>query len=167
MTRSYDRNRVRVTGQDVAAPWPPGRIGCAAGVGAAEVLDLAFIVARPPQINPLAADPADTSSRRQRGERADRRRLSRLAVRDRDLMVQHRIFSSLTSTPRCARSSSTSRKLRLKRKHSHTAWWITSAGNRWRLSEIGFTTTHPNHGLRRPGGSVPAVLQNSPPPQVA
>ena len=62
-------------------------------------------------------------------------------------MVQHRIVSQLTSIPRYASSASTSRKLGLKRKYSHTAWRMTSAGNRWRLNEIGFTKIHPGQRL--------------------
>ena len=65
-------------------------------------------------------------------------------------MVQHRIVLWLTWIPRCASSSSTSRKLRLNRKYSYTAWRITSAGSRWRLNEIGFTKHHPRQRLRLP-----------------
>ena len=49
----------------------------------------------------------------------------------------------LTSIPCPASSSSTSRRLRLDRKCSHTAWRVTSAGNRWRLNEIGSRNTIP------------------------
>ena len=70
---------------------------------------------------------------------------------------QDRIASYDTDTPRSASRSSTSRKLRVKRWYSQTAWLIISGGNRWRqyrdfigpiVSPTGVNLTMPAEGKR-------------------
>ncbi len=48
-----------------------------------------------------------------------------------NVSAHRRTVSWLTTMPRAASISSTMRKLSGKRKYSHTAWLMTSAGNRY------------------------------------
>lgn len=59
-----------------------------------------------------------------------RRRRKFAAIRGPNLITQQRTDSRLTSIARWASSSSTSRMESVKRKYSHTAYRITSGGNR-------------------------------------
>ena len=62
-----------------------------------------------------------------------RRRRSFLAYDWPNLRHHLRIASYVTLTPRSKSNSSTSRKLKQKRKYSHTAWLTISTGKRWFL----------------------------------
>jgi hypothetical protein len=61
---------------------------------------------------------------------------------------------------RWASNSSASRKLSLNRKHSHKAWQMTSAGNRWHWNEISFTKHHPHERLTLSGDKFALAGQN-------
>ena len=115
-----------------------------------EVQDLAFVVNCTPQISSPCADPTDHLVQMPAGRRCRSAAFQALGNErpELDRPAPDRLLAD--AIPRCARSSSTPRKLRLKRKYSHTAWRMTSAGNRWRLNEIDFTKHHPRQRFRPP-----------------
>src|SRR5215469_4597411 len=77
-----------------------------------------------------------TSSRCQVSPGCGRRRRSLLAKSAPNFRHQCRMLSWVTTMPRSARISSTSRRLKLKTWYSHTEWLMISAGNRWRGYEV-------------------------------
>ena len=95
-----------------------------------KVQDLAFVVACSPQIHPLATDPADNLVQvpAQIGRAPPLLKPPRDQGDELDGPAPERLVADLD--PHCASSWSTSRKVRLNPRYSHTAWPMTSTGNR-------------------------------------
>jgi hypothetical protein len=106
------------------------------------VEDFAFVIDGSPQVHPPPADPhhhlveVPPAGRAGSGPaEVARKEGTELQGPAADGLVAH-------LDPAAAIRSSTSRKLRVKRKYNHTAWRMTSGGNRWRAKEMGFILPH-------------------------
>src|SRR5271165_6653087 len=103
----------------------------------------------------------DTPSRCHLSPRRGARRRIRLANSRPNLRAHCRTVSWLTMMPRPASNSSTMRRPSGKRKYSHTAWLITSAGNRYPVQRARAGVVIPPDYFtptpRRKRGSAPQV----------
>lgn len=106
----------------------PSRTSSGSALLDQNVQNLALVFHGAPHPNAAAMIRTTTSSRCHRLAGALRRRRMFAAMSGPKCLTQHRIASLLTSIPRCANISSTSRRLNVNRKWNQTASLMTSLG---------------------------------------